>query len=50
MQGAEKKRERMNPLIDFPTSDVFSDVSASAATHSFRDYADRFLPYLSTSS
>lgn len=35
MQGAEEKKkkkqqqERMNPLIDFPTSSVFSDVSAS---------------------
>ena len=39
--GGEKtrqQRERMNPLIDFPPSTVFSDVSASAATHSFRDY------------
>lgn len=33
----------------FPTSTVFSDVSASEATHSFRYNADHFLPYLSTS-
>lgn len=53
MQAAEKKEmaRRREPTDIFSyIYCFFSNVSACVATHSFRDHADDFLPYLSTSS